>query len=294
MTQTVGDTDPISLGTVFQVSSNVTTTAVRFYFGAGWDALGKPGTVAIYNNGTGALLASAPYSGTPSTGWNDVALSQALTTGLGYIAVVYYPTGRYPAEGSYYDDHDPSNGPLTLAPGGSNGKYNYATGVSWPTNSFNFSSYFADVLVSTGGTEAALTPATETDAAVALRASKAKVLGASAEVDQAQALGHTKHAGLSPATSTDSAQSLRVDKRRAIVAAVEVDVAASLGLAKHRTIVPVVSTEAAQPLSWLHAHLRTLSPATESDAAVALSVTGGRRRLVGTLGIASYATLEVT
>lgn len=154
VTQTLGDTDPISLGTVFQVSSDVTATAVRFYFGAGWDALGTPAAVAIYNNGTGVLLASSSYGGSPTPGWNDVAISGglALTTAIGYIAVVYYPAGRYPAEGSYFDDHDPSNGPLMLTVGGSNGRYNYATGITRPANSFNFASYFPDVLVSTGGT----------------------------------------------------------------------------------------------------------------------------------------------
>jgi hypothetical protein len=150
VTQTVGDTDAISVGTVFSVTEAVTATHVRFYFGAGWDTLGKPSTVAIYNNSSGALLQSASYSGTPSSGWNDVAITnQALTNGVGYIAVVYYAAGRYPAEGSYFDDHNPSNGVLTLTVGGSNGKYGYATGISRPTNSFNFSSYFPDVIVAT-------------------------------------------------------------------------------------------------------------------------------------------------
>lgn len=148
VTQTVGDTDAISVGTVFQVTAGQVATHVRFYFGAGWDALGAPAAVAIYNNGTGVLLTSAVYAGTPSAGWNNVALPSglALSASIGYIAVVYYPIGRYPAEGSYFDDHDPSNGPLALDVGGSNGKYGYATGISRPTSSFNFSSYFPDII----------------------------------------------------------------------------------------------------------------------------------------------------
>lgn len=148
--QETSDTAAVSLGTIFTVSSNVTATAVRFYFGAAWNALGKPSAVAIYNNTSGAQLASASYSGTPSTGWTDVPISLALTTSVSYIVVAYYPDGRYGAQGSYFNNIDPSNGPLAIAFNTSAGNYDYGVGIQRPTSNFNFASYFIDVLVSDG------------------------------------------------------------------------------------------------------------------------------------------------
>lgn len=143
------DSNPLSLGTVFSVSADVTAVAIRYYHGAGWDDVrGRVGAVGLYTAG-GALLASSSTVPAIATGWNDVTIpSTPLTAGGTYCAVVYYPGDpsfedpRYSAEGSYWGTV--TNGPLT----GTDGRYVYNGALTFPTNSFGLASYFSDVIVS--------------------------------------------------------------------------------------------------------------------------------------------------
>lgn len=145
----------VTLGTIFNVSTAINATHVRFFIGAGWVVgAATPDAVAIYDDSSNTPLASAGYSGTPSAGaWTDVALGPvSLVAGTRYVAAVHYPNScRYPNESAYFNGNAVTSGPLTApddgsVPGG-NGRYDYGASIVRPTSTFQQSSYFADVIV---------------------------------------------------------------------------------------------------------------------------------------------------
>lgn len=142
---------------------------------------------------------------------------------------------------------------------------------------------------------ATLTPATEADAAQTLRIHKTVPLGPATEADAAQSLTFHRviRVTLTPAAETNAAVSLKAVKRSSIVAAVETgtaapstqgkrlsiapasetDVAWALRAVKARSAVAAIETDTAVGLGITHLHYRVLTPTTETDHAVALSVT---------------------
>lgn len=98
---------------------------------------------------------------------------------------------------------------------------------------------------------ALLTPATETDSAVALDKDKQRTVGVGAE--------------------TDSAQALDVDKTKALISAAETDAAQAFTPSKAPTLGVAAETDAAQALSVTKTIFKSITPASESDAAEALT-----------------------
>lgn len=147
--------------------------------------------------------------------------------------------------------------------------------------------------------EVTLTPTAETDAAVALAAVKPVTVTPATETDAAQALVVTQDGSipvtltpvtetdaaqtlvvvktilktLTPAVETDAAQTVAAAKSLAVTAAGETDAAQALAPAKAPALAAAAETDSAQPLSALKPILVTLTPATETDTAVALTMT---------------------
>lgn len=155
-----GDTSDITLGVKWRADVDGFVTAIRVYVGAG-----DPATGAIYTSG-GSLLGSVALSGLSGLGWSTVNFASpiAITANTVYVAAVYWPGGNYPIT-SFGLDGTTINGHLEALDDAesSNGIYNYATGLSFPSSSFQATNYFADVEFSpvtarvTGGGIAALT-----------------------------------------------------------------------------------------------------------------------------------------
>jgi Domain of unknown function (DUF4082) len=84
--------------------------------------------------------------GETATGWQTATLSTPLTLTAGQTNVVSYyaPNGRYSATAAYFKAPR-SVGPL-MAPTSNNGQYRYGSGGSFPTNSWNGTDYFVDVV----------------------------------------------------------------------------------------------------------------------------------------------------
>ena len=144
-TVTVNDPNSVELGVKFQASTTGTITGIRFYKGPQ-----NTGThVADLWNATGTLLATATFTNETASGWQQVNLSNpvVVTAGTTYV-VSYHTNGNYSADGnSFATPH--TNGSLTaLASGtsGGDGVYAYGTGTIFPTNSFNASNYWVDVV----------------------------------------------------------------------------------------------------------------------------------------------------
>ena len=144
-TVTVNDPNSVELGVEFQASTPGTITGIRFY-------KGPQNTGAHIGNlwsATGTLLASATFTNETASGWQEVDLSKpvAVTAGTTYV-VSYHTNGDYSADTKYFAiPHN--NGSLTaLASGvtGGDGLYAYGTGAIFPSNTYNASNYWVDVV----------------------------------------------------------------------------------------------------------------------------------------------------
>ncbi|WP_376717287.1 DUF4082 domain-containing protein [Bradyrhizobium sp. 62B] len=136
-----GDTSPIEVGVKFTASVSGTITGLRFYKGS----LNTGPHIADLWSSTGALLATATFTGETASGWQQVNFSTpvAITAGTTYVAS-YHTNGNYSGTQNYFTT-SLANGQLT-APAGSNGVYAYGSGSAFPTNTFKSSNYWVDVV----------------------------------------------------------------------------------------------------------------------------------------------------
>jgi len=103
---------------------------------------------------TGTLLASGTFSNETASGWQELDFSApvAVTAGTTYVASYFSSTG-YPAATSQGLASAVTNGPLTALAAG--GVYAYGSANTFPTNVYNNSNYWVDVVYSpTAGTTA--------------------------------------------------------------------------------------------------------------------------------------------
>ena len=84
------------------------------------------------------------FSGETASGWQQVNFAAVtLTPGTTYTAS-YHTNGFYSANANYFATAL-TNGPLT-APATTNGVYVYGSTSAFPTNSFNATNYWVDVV----------------------------------------------------------------------------------------------------------------------------------------------------
>lgn len=140
----IADSAAIELGIKFQSTVEGYVTGLRFYKGTG-----NIGThVGHLWTSTGTLLATATFSNETSTGWQQVNFTSPvlISADATYVASYHAPSGGYAGDSAYFTSSF-SNGPL-VALSGSNGVYLYGTGGGFPTNSFNSTNYWVDVVFS--------------------------------------------------------------------------------------------------------------------------------------------------
>lgn len=141
----VNDNTPVTLGVRFIPNADGYITGVRFYKDV---TMTDTHTGSLWDYG-GNLLATGTYSGETASGWQDLTFASPVqvTAGSTYVATMYTPTGKYIANGAYFNTGI-SNYPLS-APGGSDfhgpaGVFSYG-GDQYPSNSFNNGNYWVDV-----------------------------------------------------------------------------------------------------------------------------------------------------
>ncbi|WP_343712238.1 DUF4082 domain-containing protein [Inquilinus sp.] len=144
-TVTVNDPGSVELGVKFVASSNGTITGLRFYKGP--QNTGTH-TGSLWSS-TGVLLATATFVGETASGWQTVVFSSpvSITSGTTYVAS-YHSNGYYSVNGNYFSTPY-SNGPLS-APVNA-GVYAYGGTSLFPTNTYNGSNYWVDVLYNQSG-----------------------------------------------------------------------------------------------------------------------------------------------
>ena len=126
---------------------------VRFYKGASNTGV----HVGNLWSSNGALLARVTFTNESEGGWQEALFAEPIEIEADETYVVSYfaPQGRYSLNQSYFNT-GVSNWPLTaLAFGvdGANGLYRYGPDTSFPTNSYQASNYWVDVVFSTSSAD---------------------------------------------------------------------------------------------------------------------------------------------
>jgi hypothetical protein len=142
-----GDTSPVEVGTKFKADSNGTITGVRFY-----KAAANTGQhIGTLWSATGTKLGQVTFSNETDSGWQSATFSApvSVTAGTTYVVSYFAPSGHYSASGGLLSS-PVDNGMLhTIADNVSaNGVFSYTPtgGTTFPTGTFNATSYGVDVL----------------------------------------------------------------------------------------------------------------------------------------------------
>jgi hypothetical protein len=151
---TVNDHNAVELGVRFTASAGGVISGLLFYKGP--ENTGPH--VADLWSSTGTLLATATFSNETASGWQLVNFASpvSITAGTTYIAS-YHTNGSYSADNGYFAT-PVASGNLT-APSDGNGVYAYGAAGSFPTNTYNASNYWVDVVY----TKSALSPVANSD-----------------------------------------------------------------------------------------------------------------------------------
>ncbi|MGO7019983.1 DUF4082 domain-containing protein [Rhizobium leguminosarum] len=143
------DNTAMELGMKFVASANGTISGIRYYKAAG-DTSVHTGSIW---RADGTLVATVTFTNESLSGWQTATFSTPLqiTAGATYVAS-YHTTGSYVATAGYFNTAH-TNGSLT-ALAGTNGVYAVGSGSTFPTQSYQSSNYWVDVVFnqSTGNT----------------------------------------------------------------------------------------------------------------------------------------------
>jgi hypothetical protein len=142
-----GPDNAVELGVKFQSEVNGYVTGIRFY-----KASTNTGThVANLWTSYGTLLATATFTGETASGWQQVLFSTpvAITANTAYVASYHTTVGHYSDNLSYFSGKGVDSPPLhALADGvsGYNGAFAYGSTSSFPSQGWNSSNYWVDVV----------------------------------------------------------------------------------------------------------------------------------------------------
>jgi len=143
------DGTPIEVGFRFRSSQDGFITGIRFYKGSG-----NTGThIGHLWTNTGTMLGEATFINESASGWQQVLFTSpvAITANTTYVASYFSSSGGYAITNPYFTQAV-VNGPLRgLAKGedGNNGVYLYTAASAFPTNNYQTSNYWVDVVFST-------------------------------------------------------------------------------------------------------------------------------------------------
>ncbi len=142
-----GDTRSIELGVKFRADVNGSITGIRFY-----KSSTNTGThvVTLWRR-DGTMLAQAQPTSETASGWQQANFTTpvAITAGTTYVASYHALNGHYADDTGYFTGSGVDNGSLhALRDGvdGANGLYSYSAGSTFPTNAFQGSNYWVDVV----------------------------------------------------------------------------------------------------------------------------------------------------
>jgi hypothetical protein len=136
----------ISLGVKFRTTQNGFITGIRYYKGAG--ATGTH-TGGLWSS-TGTQLATAVFINETASGWQQVLFSAPVpvTAGITYVASYHSSSGDYAATNPFFTQPVINSSLRALANGedGPNGLFSYSATPVFPTNGFQSTNYWVDVV----------------------------------------------------------------------------------------------------------------------------------------------------
>jgi subtilisin family serine protease len=147
----VADYSPVTLGTKFRSDVAASVTGLRFWKG---NASENGTHTALLYNSSGQLLAQATFANETGSGWQTATFTSpvAIVANTTYVAAYWTATG-YPASRYFFTSQGVTNGSLhALQAGvdGPNGLYWYGSAPQLPTNTWQDTNYWIDVLVAIG------------------------------------------------------------------------------------------------------------------------------------------------
>ncbi|SHE59320.1 Right handed beta helix region [Loktanella atrilutea] len=158
------DTHSVELGMRFTADTTSSVSALRLFRGEG----NHDNLPATLWDSSGHKIATATFADTGHAGWQEVALDTPVTLAAGETYTVSYhaPNGGYAVTTGYFDTAEDA-GPVSTARGA--GVYQYGETAALPTQTYQNSNYWIDVVLSDTTAEAspetpspATPPVTET------------------------------------------------------------------------------------------------------------------------------------
>ena len=146
------DASSIEVGVKFRSDTAGWINGIRFYKGSG-----NGGThVGNLWTSSGTNLGSATFTNETASGWQQVNFASpvAITANTTYVASYFAPQGHYAGDLNYFNtsfDRAPLHA-LSSASSGGNGVYMYSGSSAFPTNTYNASNYWVDVVLATSTT----------------------------------------------------------------------------------------------------------------------------------------------
>jgi hypothetical protein len=144
------DGSSVEVGVKVRADVSGLITGIRFY-----KSSNNSGThVAHLWSATGTLLASATFVNETASGWQQVkfATPVAITAGATYVASYHTDVGHYADDVGYFATRGVDSGPVHALQNGAdgpNGVYAYGSNAVFPTNDWNTSNYWVDIIFAT-------------------------------------------------------------------------------------------------------------------------------------------------
>jgi WD40 repeat protein len=146
------DKNSVELGVKFTSDVGGFITSIRFYKGST-----NTGThTGTLWTSTGQQLATATFSNETPSGWQQVNFANpvAIQANTVYVASYHAPNGNYAVDRFYFANSGVDNVPLHFlrdGVSGGNGVYIYSTSTAFPTNTYQSTNYWVDVVFTTSG-----------------------------------------------------------------------------------------------------------------------------------------------
>jgi YVTN family beta-propeller protein len=143
---------PVELGVKFRTDIAGSITGIRFY-----KSTTNTGThIGNLWSASGQLLATGTFSGESASGWQQMTFTSPVSIAANtvYVASYFAPNGHFSYDSGYFNNSGVDRGQLHLLQNGvsgGNGVFLYGAASAFPTNSFNGSNYWVDVVFSTSG-----------------------------------------------------------------------------------------------------------------------------------------------
>jgi len=141
-----GSDSPVELGVSFKSDTNGYISGIRFY-----KSPANTGThIGNLWSSTGALLASATFTGETASGWQQVNFAKpvAITANTVYVASYHTTIGHYSDTNSYFATSGADHAPLHALANTSSthdGPFCYGSTSCFPTSTYSSSNYWVDV-----------------------------------------------------------------------------------------------------------------------------------------------------